>query len=402
MRKILILILAAAMVLSLCACGKTKETPAEMPQTETEAPAEEELPQPELVTDGEDKPEELEPVITGVWEGTYQYVFPVSLALYPDGTGYFTSLTSDNDLSMAVYECGEENAFTLTVDGETYTGTVDLEKNVITLDYLLSKLELNKTGNDWETLLAQYPDIDFTAPAMAEHLWARTLENINIRSDAGTGFDKVDKIEKGTIVELLDMQEADGYTWYKIDEGRWIADDGTWLDICTDLEYIQGYFNAPELTEAEAITLAKEHAAWIKEYVASKYPTVADKPETYLWGAELLEADEEFSNVWTQTKTTIPAGSWRGGCALAIGTEPYNSYDFAIVPVDGVWQVWDLFREDKDVPAETADGADQSGESTDAAEAPDAAETPAETGETPAENSETPAENTTGAAVTNP
>jgi len=65
--------------------------------------------------------------------------------------------------------------------------------------------------------------------------WALTKENINIRSGAGTNFEKKSKYFRGTIVILYEEKSADDLTWYRVSKDGaktelWIADDGTWLD----------------------------------------------------------------------------------------------------------------------------------------------------------------------------
>lgn len=62
-----------------------------------------------------------------------------------------------------------------------------------------------------------------------------TIENIvgpiNIRSLPSTSGDKVGSFEQGQIRYSSEKKEAEGYTWYKIGDNKWVADDGTWLQI---------------------------------------------------------------------------------------------------------------------------------------------------------------------------
>ncbi|MBR2794768.1 MAG: WG repeat-containing protein [Solobacterium sp.] len=57
------------------------------------------------------------------------------------------------------------------------------------------------------------------------------VNNLNIRSGPGTSYDKTDVCREGMNLEVFETKEADGYTWYRIDETNWIADkNGEWLE----------------------------------------------------------------------------------------------------------------------------------------------------------------------------
>ena len=52
---------------------------------------------------------------------------------------------------------------------------------------------------------------------------------MNIRNAPSTAAEKVDKTpDKETTYEVYEIVNADGYTWYRIGEDRWIANNGSW------------------------------------------------------------------------------------------------------------------------------------------------------------------------------
>ena len=111
-------------------------------------------------------------------------------------------------------------------------------------------------------------------------LYGRALENVNIRKGAGKDFEKLDKVEAGTIVEIYEKSDKiDGYTWYRIGEDMWVADDGTWFELCDSEIYTEGYFgvNPWDFTE-------EMRQEWIVEQVkaeANITPSGADP--TFGW-----------------------------------------------------------------------------------------------------------------------
>ncbi|MBR2811514.1 MAG: WG repeat-containing protein [Solobacterium sp.] len=58
------------------------------------------------------------------------------------------------------------------------------------------------------------------------------VENLNIRS--GPGGDIVDGAEIGRTYEVYEQKEQGGYTWYRIDENAWLADNGSWVQYHKD------------------------------------------------------------------------------------------------------------------------------------------------------------------------
>lgn len=57
------------------------------------------------------------------------------------------------------------------------------------------------------------------------------LEDLNIRSGPGTNYSSSVVMKKGNTARYYEVKNAGGYTWYRISDNSWIADDGTWLEI---------------------------------------------------------------------------------------------------------------------------------------------------------------------------
>ena len=57
------------------------------------------------------------------------------------------------------------------------------------------------------------------------------VTNLNSRSLPSTSGDKLEKVTDGTEYDVYEIAYGEGYTWYRISEDRWIADDrGEWVN----------------------------------------------------------------------------------------------------------------------------------------------------------------------------
>lgn len=58
-----------------------------------------------------------------------------------------------------------------------------------------------------------------------------SVDAITMRNDASVNADEMGTVYYGEQYQVYEVREADGYTWYKIDQtnGGWIASDGTWV-----------------------------------------------------------------------------------------------------------------------------------------------------------------------------
>ncbi len=59
---------------------------------------------------------------------------------------------------------------------------------------------------------------------------AKTLVELHIRKGPGTDYEIAGKLPAGSTIEIFETKEAGGYTWNRINDTEWVADDGTWLD----------------------------------------------------------------------------------------------------------------------------------------------------------------------------
>lgn len=55
------------------------------------------------------------------------------------------------------------------------------------------------------------------------------VHGLNIRSSASTDAGKVGSTTNGQTYDVFSTTTAGGYTWYQIGEGKWIADNGSWV-----------------------------------------------------------------------------------------------------------------------------------------------------------------------------
>lgn len=55
------------------------------------------------------------------------------------------------------------------------------------------------------------------------------VSSLNIRKGAGTSYDTNGTATDGETYEVLETKEADGYTWYRIGEDKWVAGNDEWV-----------------------------------------------------------------------------------------------------------------------------------------------------------------------------
>lgn len=55
------------------------------------------------------------------------------------------------------------------------------------------------------------------------------VDNLNIRITPSTAAEKKGKAEKSKTYDVYEIYESEGYTWYRIGEESWVADNGSWL-----------------------------------------------------------------------------------------------------------------------------------------------------------------------------
>ncbi len=60
---------------------------------------------------------------------------------------------------------------------------------------------------------------------------ARTIAEMNVRSGPSTDYEKVDRLAPGTTVDVYEEVRNGEYLWRRIGADRWLADDGTWIEV---------------------------------------------------------------------------------------------------------------------------------------------------------------------------
>ncbi len=55
------------------------------------------------------------------------------------------------------------------------------------------------------------------------------IDNLNIRSGAGTNYPALRKAVKGKTYRVYEVKKSGGYTWYRIGTNEWLADNGKWV-----------------------------------------------------------------------------------------------------------------------------------------------------------------------------
>ena len=90
------------------------------------------------------------------------------------------------------------------------------------------------TARSGDTLLPLF--IGVVADLGEDASGAIRIENItgkiNIRKEPSASAERVGTYQKGEVVYAYETKEAEGYTWYRIGEGKWVADKGgEWIKV---------------------------------------------------------------------------------------------------------------------------------------------------------------------------
>lgn len=56
-------------------------------------------------------------------------------------------------------------------------------------------------------------------------------ETINVRREPSTESEIISLLPAGEVLSYYEVKESEGYTWYRIGTGRWVASDGTWITL---------------------------------------------------------------------------------------------------------------------------------------------------------------------------
>lgn len=107
-------------------------------------------------------------------------------------------------------------------------------------------LFLNKDGlikyskYKWTTL----PEVEVTTPAERNESINQIrviVDNLRVRTGHSTNSQAIGFVQNKGIYNDLDAYSDGTYTWHKINEDQWIADNGTWLEILPATDYKKLY-----------------------------------------------------------------------------------------------------------------------------------------------------------------
>ena len=137
---------------------------------------------------------------------------------------------------------------------------------------------------------------------------------IRIRKDASASGEILGPVQPGEYYEVLESKKDDKYTWYKIDEDKWIADDGTWTypaqtikfksNNGTKEERFQDYSEKQNEEYLDFMTLEKNKFE-TPDYVFVGWNTKPDGTGTY------FSEDEYIKDVVGQSKGICLYAQWQ-------------------------------------------------------------------------------------------
>lgn len=129
------------------------------------------------------------------------------------------------------------------------------------LDY--TYVHLNQFIDDSSRKFVKF--IDFITPVQRDNKINQlkvNVDKLNIREDAGKQYYSKGYVKKDSIYNYTEVKKMKDYTWYKIGNNAWIANEGTYLTILEKDEY-KFYFKVKE-TNTYIIHLNKGEELYIK------------------------------------------------------------------------------------------------------------------------------------------
>lgn len=121
-----------------------------------------------------------------------------------------------------VIECFFEDASSLH-DGKAYV-KYNHEWNILNITESLSAGSITE-----ETYRNKIDSYDSELESTSIGKVVVNVTDLNIRSSASTSGSLVGNAEEGKTYYVFETASDDSYTWYRIGEDQWIADDGSWL-----------------------------------------------------------------------------------------------------------------------------------------------------------------------------
>lgn len=88
------------------------------------------------------------------------------------------------------------------------------------------------------------PEIELAAPVERDETKAQLkvlVDSLRVRTGHSTGDSVLGFVQNGAIYNDLETYKDNNYTWHRIDDGQWIADDGSWLEMLPVTDYKKLY-----------------------------------------------------------------------------------------------------------------------------------------------------------------
>lgn len=159
------------------------------------------------------------------------------------------------------------------------------------LDYCYSYTDWNVIGTKETATIKTYTPIKIT-PSVARNEskdQVKTLKLLNVRAGAGTNQTILGQVDAGNIYNFSEIKINGEYTWYKIAEGQWIAQD-------KDNTYLEVYLKEDEemIKELQAeVNSLKLRIVEFEKEVVEKDQTILEQKKTI---SELEAKIEELEN----------------------------------------------------------------------------------------------------------
>lgn len=102
----------------------------------------------------------------------------------------------------------------------------------------------------WETV----PEVEITSPVERDETKPQLkvlVDSLRVRTGHSTNDSVIGFVQKGAIYNDLETYKDSNYTWHRIDNEQWIADNGEWLELLPATDYKKLYEDS--LNEIETL-----------------------------------------------------------------------------------------------------------------------------------------------------
>ena len=180
-------------------------------------------------------------------DGTYDYITvltghdnkpPKKGAKFKQGEVYSHMGTAggvDTHTHLEVQKGKFKMATTLTSQKSyAFENTIEPNKAL----YMTKDTIFKYSNLEWKIL----PDIEVTNPVERNESVNQVrviVDNLRVRTGHSTNNQVIGFVQNGAIYNDLEVYNDGVYTWHRIDEDQWIADDGEWLEIYAAVDYKQ-------------------------------------------------------------------------------------------------------------------------------------------------------------------